>query len=367
MRRRSAPLLLARPSRFAGIAQGRARILLALLAALIAASLIAVATPNPDTGMPADGDTDAALYGSIVEHVRHGGGYYIVAADALRAGEYPLRPFVSFRLPTLAIVSAAIPPVVLTGLLWALAAAIALAWYARLAPALARPPARVGAMILLLAGMAAASAPDLAVFHELWAGLLLALSLALYRPGRWVEAAALGVAAALIRETAAVYLLVMLALALRDGARREALGWAAALVVLGVVLGVHAHAVAQVVGPLDAESPGWGGLLGLGFAVRAIVLAGALQLLPLWLAAPLAVLALAGWTAWRSALTTRVLATLAAYLLILATIARGDNYYWALLVAPLSIVGLLLAVDGVRDLVAAALDSRRITVTRVVR
>jgi hypothetical protein len=372
MRRRPlAPLLLSQPSRFAGWPQNAARMMLAALAALLLAALVAMGTPNPDVGAPSDGMSDAVLYGTIVDNVRHGGDYYAVAADALRSGSYPLRPFVAFRLPTLAVVSGAMPAFVVTVLLWVLTVAVALAWYARLAPALARTPARVAAMVLLLAGIAAASAPELAIFHELWAGLLIALSLALHRPAhrsdRWIEPVAIGLAAALIRETAALYLVVMLVLAARDGARREAIGWAAALVVLAVILGFHAQAVAEVVRPLDPASPGWGALLGLGFAIRATILSSALQFVPLWLAAPSLVLALAGWSAWREPIAVRVQVTIAAYAMVLAIVARADNYYWALLIAPLSVVGLIFAVDALRDLIAAARDGRRITVTRVVR
>ena len=85
MRRRPlAPLLLAQPSRFAGWPQNAARMMLAALAALLLAALVAMGTPNPDVGAPSDGMSDAVLYGTIVDNVRHGGDYYAVAADALR-------------------------------------------------------------------------------------------------------------------------------------------------------------------------------------------------------------------------------------------------------------------------------------------
>lgn len=360
-------LLLANPSALAGMPRGRARLLLGLLLLMLLASLSSLDVGNPDRGAPADGQSDVLLYSGIVESMRHGGEYYPVAADALRSGGYPLRPFVAFRLPTLAVVSANVSPRALRWTLGALGIAVALAWYARIAPALARLPARVLAMLLLVAGMAAAITPPTALFHETWAGLLIALSLALRRPGRATEAIALGLAAALIRETAALYLLLMALLAWRDECRREASTWAAALAVFGLVLAFHAQAVAQVVRPLDPVSPGWTGLLGPGFAVRALAASTGLAALPLWLAALAAPLAVAGWTAWRDPLAVRTLATLAAYLLLLAVFARADNFYWVLLIAPFSLVGLVFAPDALRDLTAAALDRRRITVRRVAR
>ena len=366
MRRPLPPLWLTRPSRYAGVSQQTARLLLAALGLLILLALSAFATPDPTGPAKAPGGiTDLQLYTDITETLRHGGSYYATTADALRIGHYPLRPFVTFRLPTLAVVQASLPPPLVAALLYTLALGVAVVWYARLREALRRPLAVWSAMLLLAAGCIACWQVDLAPFHEVWAGLLIALSLGRYRPGQWLEAVGWGLAAALIRETAALYLLVMAAFAWRDTARREALGWAAALAVLALVLLAHAHAVVQVVTPADPASPGWTGLLGPGFAVRTWATSTALSLLPLLLGAPLVALALAGWTAWAEPVAARVAATLFGYGTLLATAGRLDTFYWGLLSAPLLLVGLAFAPDGVRDLWSAALDRRRFTVRRV--
>ena len=372
IRRPLAPWWLATPSRFAGLTRAQARIALGLLVALLAATLLAYATPGPppvshDPANRGDDQADVVLYETIVDNVRHGGGYYLVTADALRAGDYPLRPFVTFRLPTLAMVQAAIPPRAVTLMLYLLVAAVALAWWQRLSPAFTRGPPRLVAMALLAGGMMAFLQSDLAPFHEIWAGLLIALSLALHRPGSWLSAVAFGLAAALIRETAGLYLALMFALAWASGDRREAIGWGVAIAVLAAALALHAHAVGQVVRPLDPASPGWSGLLGFGFFVRTMTISTALGIAPLWLAAPMVGLTLFGWAAWRSELALRVLVTLSAYAAVLAIFGRTDTFYWGLLVAPTLLVGLAFAPDGLRDLVTAAMDRRRITVTRVVR
>jgi hypothetical protein len=44
-----------------------------------------------------------------------------VAADALRAGSYPLRPFLTFRMPALAMIESAMPLWAALALLYALA------------------------------------------------------------------------------------------------------------------------------------------------------------------------------------------------------------------------------------------------------
>jgi hypothetical protein len=340
---------------------------LTVLLLVLLASLSALDTPNPDRGGPAEGQSDVLLYSGVVEGVRHGGDYYGVAAEALRGGGYPLQPFVAMRLPTLAVVASTITPLALRWALRALAIAVALAWYARIAPVLAKLPAQVLAMLLLIAGMAASLQPSTPLFHETWAGLLIALSLALRRPGRAEEAIALGLAAVLIRETAALYLLIMGVLAWRDGCRREAIGWAGALGLFAVVLAFHAYAVTAVVRPLDPISPGWTGLLGPGFATRSLAASTGLAALPLWLAALLVPAAAVGWAAWRDPIASRTLATLCAYLVLIATFARADNFYWVLLIAPVSLVGLIVAPVALRDLLTAALDRRRITARRIAR
>jgi hypothetical protein len=369
-----APIWTAQPTRFAGLSPGRARTALALLALLLSACLLALRSPSPpavsgDPANRAEDQADVVLYQTIVEQVRGGGDYYAVTAQALRSGDYPLRPFVTFRLPTLAAVQARLPEPGTVALLYLLAAAVAFAWWTRLALAFGRAPPRFVALLLLGGGMLVFVQAELRYFHEIWAGLLIALSLALRRPGRWVEAVAFGLAATLVRETAALYVGVMAAAAWIEGERREALGWTFAAGVLAVVVAAHALAVAQVIRPLDPVSPGWAGMLGFGFFVRTMTLSTALNLPPLWLAAPLVGLALFGWAAWADPLATRALAMFAVYAVLLGMAGRADTFYWGLLVAGPLLIGLAFVPDAARDLLGAATSGRRrrITVTRVVR
>ncbi|MBQ1497262.1 MAG: hypothetical protein IIZ38_03020 [Sphingomonas sp.] len=363
---------LAEPTRFAALGRARARIALAVLGLFLLLSLTALVTvgPPPVSGDPAkraDDQSDVVLYESIVAGVRHGGGYYEVAADALRAGNYPLRPFVTFRLPGLAMVQAHLPRLATMGLLYLLVAAVFAVWGSRLRAGMTRwPPVAIG-LALLAAGLMAFVQPDLWAFHEIWAGLLVALSLGVRRPGRWIEAVAIALLAMLIRETAALFALVMLAAAWLEGQKREAIGWGVAIACLAVALGFHAWAVGQVTTGTDPASPGWAGLHGYGFFAKAMALSTALRLLPMALAALLVTLSLFGWIGWRDPAAGRVAGTLAAFGLAIALFARPDTFYWALMVAPLSLIGLAFAPDGLRDLFRQALDRRRITVTKVTR
>lgn len=361
-----APLWLARHSRFAVLPAAQARIVLGMLAALVLGSLTVLGLPAPPSGS-ATPQSDVALYEGIVSAVAHGEDYYRAAADALRAGSYPLRPFLTFRMPGLATVQAALPPLATLVLLGLFAAATAYAWYRRLRDAVARVPALLAALFLLTAGMLAFVQPGLIAFHEIWAGLFVALSLALRRPGRWVEAAAVALIAMLIRETAALYVLVMAGLAFAEGQRREAAGWGAVLGIFALVLAAHAVAVHGVTGPLDAASPGWAGMHGFGLFVRAMTLATGLTLLPAMAAAPLVALALFGWASWRDPLALRAGATFCAYSLVISLFARLDTFYWGLMIAPAFLIGLVFVPDGLRDLTVRALDRRRVQVQRIER
>jgi hypothetical protein len=357
--RASGPLWLSAPSRFAGLSRPVAWLALALLAILLAATLTALVTPGPppvsgNATLRADDQADVMLYESIVSGVRAGGNYYEVAADALRRGNYPLRPFVTFRLPTLALVQAWTPRPLTIGLLYILAAGVMLAWFVRLRPVFARPPPLIIAIILLAGGMAAFVQYELINFHEVWAGLLIALSLALRRPGRWAGAVAVGMIAMLIRETAVLYVGIMAALAFAGGHRREAIGWAVTIAVFAVVVAFHAHAVGQVVRPLDQVSPGWSGLLGFGFFVKTMTLSTALSIVPAWVASLLVGLTLFGWAAWDDAVALRALVLFCAYAALLGIFGRVDTFYWGLMIAPTLLIGLAFVPDGLRDLAAAA-------------
>ncbi len=352
----------------------RARIALGVLLLLLLACLTALGVPDSapvSAGRSASTSqseqTDLMVYEKIVAGIKGGGDYYTVATDALRAGGYPLRPFLTVRMPSLAVVLAALPAWGPAVLLWLLATYVGLVWVLRLADALPRAAPRIVALLLLLGSMLAFVQADLAPFHEVWAGLLIALSLGLRRPGRWLEAVAFGLAAMLIRETAALYALVMLAAAWLQGERREATGWFVALALFAAALAAHAWAVAGMTGAHDPVSPGWSGLLGFGFFVKALSLSTALQLVPAAVAALLVGLTLFGWAAWNDPLGSRMLVLLAAYAALIGLFARSDNFYWALMVAPVSLAGLVFVPDGLRDLLRPPLDRRRITVTRLAR
>lgn len=358
------PLWLNQPSRYAGIARNRARAVLAVVALLILSSWHAPFAAAPPAAMA----TDLALYDGIVAGIDAGGSYYDVTAGQLRALDYPLRPFSAFRPPALAVVQSALPAIVVPALMILIAVSAGIVWLARLMrDAVARPAPLIGASVLLGAGLVGFVQWRLWPIHDLWAGGLVALSLGMRRPGLWLSAVAIGLAAALVRETAAIYLIVMAAIAFAEGARREAAGWAAGFAIFAAALVLHAWAAAHAAGPLDPRSAASAAFHGPGLVVQVIAQSSALRLLPLWAAGPLVALALFGWSAWAHPAATRVAATIAVAVLAISLFPASDAFGWAALATPLLLVGLVFAPDGLRDLGLAAIDMRRVRVQRITR
>ncbi|KQU55942.1 hypothetical protein ASG67_07585 [Sphingomonas sp. Leaf339] len=356
MRRR--PLLLIQPTSLTGLGRLQARILLGVLIVLVLGMVLM-------GGVAALDLTDRLVFDeTLVERVRHGGTFYSMAAETLRGGGLPLRPALFFPVPTLPMIAAMVPPFLLVAALWLLAAAAVAAWSARLAPLLIGRPGRAVALVLLIAGVSSAVRTDLAVMPEVWAGLLIALSLAIRRPGRWLEAVALGLAAALLHGIAALYLIVMAGWAWRDHGRREAIGWVLAIVALLPVLALHGQAAAAVVGPLDAATVFWTAVVNPVDALGTLAAMTYAAALPAGVGAVLVLVSLIGWATWRDDVARRVATTLVVFL---AAIISGGSTAAALLVAPVALLGLAFVPDLLRDLATVALDRRRITVTRLVR
>ena len=360
-RRSSRPLLLAVPTRAAALSRASTRSwpALILLGLILLAAIIVLATAAP----PIDATAVLIRDVGLVERLRYDGPFYQLAADTLRSGGESLRPALAFPLPGLPVIVAGLPPIVAVAMMIGLAAVVAMAWQVRLARLCGGTAGQIALLVLLIAGLVPAGQPDLTAVPETWAGLLIALSLACRRPGRWIEAAGFGLAAALMTGVAALYLLIMTALAWREGHAREAAGWSGTLLILVVVLAFHLHGVAGVLHPLDAVGTLAGGA---GWSAGFATVAGttAAILLPFPVGAMLVMLAAIGWTAWRDPLAIRAGAMIVA---ILVTLATGMPAMGGLLVAPIALVGLVFVPDLLRDLVAAAFDNRRITVRRSVR
>jgi hypothetical protein len=352
---------LALPTRFtswpraAAIAALLFLILAEVLGLLSPPTPLAVEAPPASAAPAVQAGGDLLLYQNVIRDMRNGEGYYVAAARELRGGDYPLRPFVAFRPPLLAEFLAHAPQGLALMALRMLVAALVIVWTVRLRPEAGFAPALIVACLFLasLGGQIAlfGEAKYLAL-HEMWTGLLIALSLALRTPERWIAAALVGALAALVRELALPYVAVMAAAAFYEGRRREAAGWCAVICVFAAFTGYHAVAASAVVMATDRVSPGWAYHGGWRFFLTTAWLTGALRNAPYFVTAIVTPFALLGWAGWRDALAVRALGLLGGYAILLMVFARPDNFYWALIIAPLAPIGLLFAPRGLQDLIA---------------
>ena len=323
-----------------------------LIAILAIACWSPASAPAPKLRASPAQHSDLQLYRDIVAGVAAGGDYYEVAAKEQRAAGYPLKPFYTFRLPTHATIYAAAGERVMIAVVWLLCAGLMVAWWFRLRPLLPLP--LLGASMFLMAGgLGGLLQPMTGLFHESWAALLLALMIAIRRPGRAWPAMIAGGAALIVRELALPMILAMGGLALIEKRWREAAGWTLIVAIFALYMSLHAQWVSQVVLPGDPASQGWSRLLGLQFALKSIAKVTIGIRLPDALAAALLILSLFGWVSVRSGWALRAFLLLLGYGAMLALFSRADTFYWALIAAPLSFVGLAFLPKAFADLAKA--------------
>ncbi|GAA5054173.1 hypothetical protein GCM10023208_16740 [Erythrobacter westpacificensis] len=348
---------LARLPRWGAIA------LLALLAALMAWSAVAVAPVDEAESarveasaadeVPAPSKGDLALYARISQRVTAGEPYYGVAMEEQRAGNYPTRPFVTVRLPTLAWLhrSIGVDGVRMLGAVLLLGCVLML--HQKL-PGTMPMAERIGALVLLAVGGAALAVPQAGLIHELLAGLLLTLAFAMYSPQRWwpsLLAAALAVA---VRELAVAFVLLWLAFAVFERRWREVAALVGLLLLFAVMMGLHYHYVEMRRALGDPASQGWDVMAGLALPLMALSRLTPLLVLPTALAAPLAILPFVGWLGLGGRMGLFAALWFAGFFTAMALFARPENFYWVQLTLPAYVAGLAFAPRALGELLGKA-------------
>jgi hypothetical protein len=300
-------------------------------------------------------DVDLALYDRVIERIGAGENYYQVAAEEHRRIGFPLRPGATVRLPTLAYLAAWLGPIGLRAAATLLLGAVVLAWWRRLGEEPGGKPHRAMGTALAFAGAGLCVNANYYVMHELWAGVLLSLALALHRPGRaWGAALLLAALALAIRELALPFVLLMGAMAIWRRDWREATGWSALALVFLAAMSIHFGLVAAQILPTDPFGPSWLTWRGLGGWTSNVVLSSILYPLPGWLAGPVTVLMVFGWTAWRSSVGAAAALYCLGMGLAFCVVGRPNNFYWGAMVAPILLIGLAFAPRALAALVRAA-------------
>jgi hypothetical protein len=308
---------------------------------------------------------DLALYRRVTLRLINGASYYPTAADEHRKSAYPLRPFITVRMPTLALVSATFGLSAMRGLLVLLVLLAGFAWWRRLQRATDCSTLQpvIGALAVATGLVTFVSSSSVVVSHEVWAATLMSVSWAMLGGFRgkpdvhsvraWLPSVLLAAASVLIRETALPFVLLMGAFAVWRRHWLEAAGWACSVLVFAACLALHAGNVAAVTSPADGASPGWANFSGWPFFVLAMHGSTAIRILPEWSAAIAVSLTMLGWASWRSETGAFGFLLFAGYALVFMVLGRPDNWYWGLLISPLFLLGLMFAPQGIADLVAA--------------
>ena len=367
----------------------RAVLTLAALLACLAAGWTFSPWANNRAGQQTGRASDVDLYRAEVARMAAGEGYYAAAAAELRHRGYPTRSIFNWRTPVPLWLFAQLPDprwgkALLIGiglLLAALAYALAARDDAQQSPLLAGEtnpsfaatgaalrsfsPTADGCRSFSLTGallVAALTGPlllcmlgDIYLMPELWAGVLIALSLCLYGLERRGWAVVCGLAALAVRELAFPYCLLCLAWAWRERRRGEVYGWLLGMSAYAAGYALHAAAVSGWIRPDDsAHAHGWVRCGGLGFLLATVQINAYLLVLPQWVSGLWFAAAMIGLTGWDSPAGRRIAAAAAGYAVGLSLVGQEFNQYWGAMVAPLWCFGVARFPAVLRDLISAA-------------
>lgn len=361
--------------RFATWGAWPARLVLAVLALLLVASAWVPLTVGRgeeakapsiivagNKGADRPRDDDLKLYDRAIERILHGENYYDFIVSEHRRADYPVRPGAAVRMPTLAYLDAAMgvdgdgsAPVAMTAAV-ALMISVIAAWWGRLGDLGVDPSIRRMGTALVFFGASLGLNRYYFVLHELWAGMLIALSLGLHRPdrGRWIGAVVAAGLALSIREHVLPYVLLMGVMAGWRGAWKEAAAWGGLVGMFCAFYAWHLHMVALHTLPSDPIGPSWLALRGLGGFLSNTVLSSNLRFLPHEIAGPLTILMIFGWASWRSSAGVTGLLFYVGYALLFGIAGRNDNFYWGAVITPVMALGLAFVPMGAGSLLRAA-------------
>ncbi len=207
------------------------------------------------------GPGDVELYRAEVDRIQHGEGYYQAAAAELRHRGYPTRSIFNWRTPLPVWLIGHAPDLSLAKAMLGLAALALLCLSFALLHTECGPKAAAVGGVLLVGALLPCVLGDLFVMPEVWAGVLLALSLVAYGTDRWKLGFVTGLAALFLRELTAPYCLLSIGLAWRQGRRSELAAWAIGLAAYAAFYAGHLSQVMPLIHADDVtHAHGWYGL-----------------------------------------------------------------------------------------------------------
>jgi hypothetical protein len=340
-----------------GAGQGRARWALGIfLASIVLCVAVALSRdPNPPFIPPKGATSDLDVFRRIVHRVHAGDGFYVATQDELRTHGYPTRSVFNWRTPVYA---------------WMLGGGLGMIWgpWVLIGCAIATivmasrdaldasgiVPAAVSC-VFLVGSTAWCFGADTYLFMELWAGMMIALSVCAYRRGLTAVGFAAGLFALFYRELALPYCVVALGLAVWKGRKREAAAWIAGLGLFAAFMAWHAYQVHSRLTIADLPMDGgWVKFGGIRFLLTTTQTNVFLMPLPLWCTAIYGPLVVIGLCGARDEASLRVALTAGLFLAAFSVVGNPFNFYWGFVNAPLLAMGLAGAPRVIGTLFVAA-------------
>lgn len=208
-----------------------------LLFSVVAMFAVLASVHVPEPPAPAPGDRgDVATYEAIVSRLRAGEPYYTVVGSELRSRHYRTREVFNWRTPLLWSSLAAVPGALGRGLLIGLGAALLVATVLLAAHA---PLWVAGSIVMQTGAMIPALLADVTVLGEIWAGILIGLSVCLYSQKRPYLGVSVALLALFVRELAAPFCVVCTLEALYRRRWKEVSAWAAGACLYAFYYGRH--------------------------------------------------------------------------------------------------------------------------------
>ncbi len=346
-------------SGYARLSPWQARAVLIALAGLIGLGVWKSPAPPPTCGASEEKQRsgDIALYLAEIQRIHAGENYYQVAAEELVSRGYPTASVFNWRTPLPMWLIGKLPEV-LWGRLVLIAAGAAMLLMAFEAAAREQP--NVYRFALPLAGMLVPPLlpciqGNVFVLTEVWAGIVIALSLCAYGVNLRFLGATMALAALFFRELALPYCLLGLALALWQRRPKESTVYIVGLIAWACFYGLHCWKVSHLIGPMAlTHRQGWVQFGGLTFVIAVTQMNALLVVLPLWVTAVFLALAMIGLAGWQSAWGARIALTACLYVAAFSIVGQDFNRYWGFLIAPLFCFGIVRAPAALVDLWRAA-------------
>ena len=307
--------------------------------------------PEPAPETPNSGGTDLDLYEAIIARVQKGESYYVAAADELPKRGYPSSSTFNWRLPTYAWVFALFPWLRIGQVLLFAVTALTLYLSVRFCAREAGKWPAVAAFIWLGGAFTWCVDGKSFLTQEVWAGLLMQLSIISLAEGRRVRGVVTAIVGLLIRELTLPYVLLCLAIALWQRRWRESLGWLVGIMLYAALTAYHVVQVKAHMPKEEVNFPSewlcWGGMK---FVLETVRMNQLLILLHMSIRAVYLPFAMIGLLGWRGETGVRMFLTCLGYQVAFLAVGQSFNAYWGILIAPVLAMGAALAPWAIRDL-----------------